>query len=400
MSSQRAVPSIPRIPAIDGLRGIAVLCVILMHCFMSTRTSGLRMLDPIVENVLKLSMPLAVDLFFVISGFLITSILDRTRDADRPLRTFYARRALRIVPLYYAFLLFVALFLSDLPARIVGPPGSMTWEFLFLTNIPAALDPKSVGALYPHFWTLAVEEQFYILWPLVILILPQRFNIRICLALIGLSVVTRLALSLTVSFEAALILTPARSDALAAGSIVGLLYHRNPDFLRTWWKQLMRFAGFGFLAAQAVFILTYAWNVKASFVFSVTVMPFIATVFFAAAVAGLALRQESDGGPRWLLNPVLTSTARYSYGMYAIHVPLITLLYHYGLIVQRDPVAGFDLPYRIYFFILIAGLSYGVGLVTWHLYEKQFLKLTPSYRYSGETEPTQAALPAGAIPVP
>lgn len=158
--------------------------------------------------------------------------------------------------------------------------------------------------------------------------------------------------------------------------------------------------GSGLLVAQAVFILVYVWNVKAGFVFWGTVMPFMATVFFAGTVAGLALKQETGGGPRWLVFPVFTSVARYSYGMYAIHVPLITLLFYKDLIVQQSPVAGFDLPYRIYFFILIAGLSYGVGLVTWHLYEKQFLKLAPSYRYSGKSDPNQAVLPAGVMPVP
>ena len=398
MSSQRAASSIPRIPAIDGLRGIAVLCVVLIHCLMSTRPTGPRTLDPIA--VLALYLPLAVDLFFVISGFLITSILDRTRDADHPLRTFYARRALRIVPLYYGFLLFVVLFMRDLPERIVGSPGSMIWEFLFLTNFPVGLDAKSVGLLYPHFWTLAIEEQFYLFWPLVILLLPRRLNIRICLALIGLSIVTRFALSLTLSREAALILTFARLDALAAGSIIGLLHHRNPDVLRRYCKAAMPFAGFGFLAAQSAFILVYIWNVKAGIAFWATLMPFIATVFFAATVAGLALRHERGGGPQWLLNPVLTSTARYSYGMYAIHVPIIVLLFHYGLIARRVPVAGLDLPYRIYFFILIAGLSYGAGLVTWHLYEKHFLKLAPRYRYSRGTRSAATTIPIDAIPVP
>ena len=400
MNAQRAAPSIPRIPALDGLRGIAILCVILAHCFFATRTNGLRMLDPIVERAVVMFVPPAVDLFLVISGFLITSILDRTRDADHPLRTFYARRALRIIPLYYGFLLFVVLFLGDLPERIIGSPGSMIWEFLFVTNVTFALDPRSVGSLYWHFWTLAIEEQFYVVWPLVILVLPRRFNIRVCLALIGLSVAARFALSLTMTRDAAWILTPGRMDALAAGSMVGLLHHRNPDLLHRWWKRVMWFGGVGSLIAQAAFLLVRAWNEQAWLVLSSTFLPFIATLFFAATVAGLALRQEHGGGPQWLLNPVLTSTARYSYGMYAIHRPLIVLLFYYGLVVRRDPIAGFDLPYRIYFFILIAGLSYGIGLITWHLYEKQFLKLAPRYRYSSQTRLAATPVPVDALPVP
>ena len=399
MSARGQESTIPRVPSIDGLRGIAVLTVILYHCFLSTRTDGLRIIDPMVERAVVLLSPLAVDLFFVISGFLITSILDRTRDAQNPVRTFYARRALRIIPLYYAFLIAVVLFLGDLPQHIVGAPGSMIWEFTFLTNVPVALDVRSVGALFPHFWTLAIEEQFYVLWPIVILMLPQRFHVRICLSLIGIAVVTRFVLGLTVSHEAALFLTLSRFDSLAAGSLVGLLYHRNPEILRAWWKPVLRFAGFALIGFQVAFFGVYVWNVKAGHVFWATAMPFAATVFFAAFVASLALKQQQSDAPKWLLSPVLTSTARYSYGMYALHVPIITLFYYYDLVEQRSPVRGFDLPYRIYFFILIAGLSYGAGLVTWHLYEKQFLKIAPRYRYSRQSKAVPA-FEGAAIPVP
>ena len=107
-----------------------------------------------------------------------------------------------------------------------------------------------------------------------------------------------------------------------------------------------------------------------------------------------------ENNPRWLVSPVLTSVARYSYGMYALHVPIITWLFYKKLVVQRSPVAGFDLPYRIYFFILIAGLSYAVGLISWHLYEKQLLKLAPRYRYSRKAQVSAPTAQVGVMPVP
>lgn len=394
------MPSIPRVPALDGLRAIAICSVILHHSFLATPTSGTRAIDPLIEQGLTMFTPLAVDLFFVISGFLITSILDRTRDSDQPVRTFYARRALRIVPLYYGFLLIVLLFLRNLPERIVGTPASMIPKFLFLTNFEVGLDLNSVGHLFPHFWTLAAEEQFYLLWPLIILILPQRFNIRICFALMVISVVARIALTASVSLHAGIFLTPGRIDSLAAGSIVALLYHRRPESLRSW-KKVMRFAGFGLLGAQAVFVPIYMWNTGAAVLFWASLMPLLATLFFAAAVAGLALKQESGSAPKWLVSRVLKSAARYSYGMYVFHLPIIVLLIHYKLVVQKAPVAGFDLPYRVAFFVFIAGLSYVAGMVSWHLYEKPFLKLSPKYRYPGQ-KPGLASpsLQTGVMPVP
>ena len=400
MTTGNAAPVMTRVPALDGLRAIAMLGVILHHSFLATPTNGVRAIDPLVERGLTMFIPLAVDLFFVISGFLITSILDRTREADHPIRTFYARRAMRIVPLYYGFLLFVVLFLRDLPDQVVGAPGTMTLKFLFLTNIGVALDLNSVGWLFPHFWTLAIEEQFYLLWPLIILVLPQRFNIRVCLGLMMFSIVARAVLAANVSLHAGIFLTPGRIDSLAAGSIVALLYHRRPDSLRRTWSQVMRISGLGLLAAQAIFIPIYIRDAGTAVVFWAGFMPTLATLFFASAVAGLALKQDAGISPRWLVSPLLRSAAKYSYGMYVFHLPIIVLLGHYGLITRQASIAGLDLPYRLAFFFFIAALSYAAGLVSWHLYEKPLLKLSPKYRYSTKAPVAGTSIQGAAIPVP
>jgi peptidoglycan/LPS O-acetylase OafA/YrhL len=400
LSASGPAPAIPRVPALDGLRAIAMLGVILHHSFLATPTTGARSIDPLIERGLTMFIPLAVDLFFVISGFLITSILDRTRDADHPIRTFYARRAMRIIPLYYGFLLFVVVFLRHLPEQTVGSPEEMVRKFLFLTNIEVALDLRSVGWLFPHFWTLAIEEQFYLLWPVIILILPQRFNIRVCIALMVFSIIARIVLTSTVSLHAGIFLTPGRIDSLAAGSIVALLYHRRPEALRGSWRRFMRVSGAALLAAQAIFIPIYIWNADAGSVFWAAFMPTLATLFFASAVAGLALKQELGEAPRSLISRQLKSAARYSYGMYVFHLPIIVLLGHFGFVTRQASIAGFDTPYRIAFFLFIAALSYLAGMASWHLYEKPLLKFSPKYQYSGRTSLTGVSLQRGAIPVP
>ena len=398
MSTQGSGNSLPRIPTLDGLRGIAILVVIMQHIFVWTPLIDAGTFDMMFGRVFVLLAPLSMDLFFVISGYLITSILDRTRDADHPLRTFYLRRALRIVPLYYGFLLVVLVFFRHYPERLIGAPGSMVWEFLFLTNVPVAL--RSVGTFFHHFWTLAVEEQFYVMWPLLMLLLPTRLNVKTCIAVIIGSVILRAILAFTIGTMAGFLLTPGRLDALAAGSVVALIQNRNPALLTAWSKKLMWSGGIACLLGHAtvvvLFMSGFTWLSPKVWV---TVMPFFASVFFAAVVAHLALSPRLDG-PRWLLSPVLRSVARYSYGMYALHVPIGVLMFHHNLIARSAPIAGFHLPYRIYLFILVGGLSYGFGLASWHLYEKQFLKLAPRYRYSGKTQAVESALQGGAIPVP
>ncbi|MGH9422834.1 MAG: acyltransferase family protein, partial [Thermoanaerobaculia bacterium] len=250
-TSQRLSPgasSLPRVPSLDGLRGTAILMVILFHCLLSTPSAGVRRLDRIFGGVVDALAPMAMELFFVISGYLITSILDRTRDADNPLRTFYFRRALRIVPLYYGFLILVLVLLRSLPERFVGAPGSMVWEFSFLTNFALAFHGREgIGGLFPHFWTLAIEEQFYVLWPLLILLQAKRRNIGTCLLVLALSALTRTVLAVSVGMHlfalpfqtsdtiiSIFVLTPAHLDGLAAGGAAAFLQLRKPELTQRW----------------------------------------------------------------------------------------------------------------------------------------------------------------------
>jgi peptidoglycan/LPS O-acetylase OafA/YrhL len=199
---------------------------------------------------------------------------------------------------------------------------------------------------------------------------------------------------------AGLFLTPGRLDGLAAGALVAFMQPRMSQLLRTLARKATWIAGGGLVLVYGVVTLLYfSGRKELGIPIWITLVPFFASICFAAVVARLAMNAE-DKNPRWLVSPVLTSVARYSYGMYALHVPIITWLFYQKLIVQRFPVAGFDLPYRIYFFILIAGLSYAVGLISWHLYEKQLLKLAPRYRYSRKAQVPTPTAQVGVMPVP
>src|SRR5919106_250426 len=174
------------IPALDGLRGIAVILVMLHHFALY----GTKPVSLFVDKALKavlLSGWIGVDLFFVLSGFLITGILIDSKGGTRYFRTFYARRFLRIFPLYYGFLL---AFLVLVP--LLHPVGSaftallteQGWYWTYLINWKIGLTGWPEYYILGHFWTLAVEEQFSVFWPLVVFFSGRKTLLRTCCLLL------------------------------------------------------------------------------------------------------------------------------------------------------------------------------------------------------------------------
>src|SRR5262249_2000493 len=131
-----------------------------------------------------------VDLFFVLSGFLITGILLRSRSAPRQLRNFYARRALRILPLYYLAILLV---FAALPVLGICPPTPVAGQapyWFYAANFFSQWAPIDCLRI-DHFWSLAVEEQYYLFWPFVVAWSDRRTLMRLCVGLYFLSLVFR-----------------------------------------------------------------------------------------------------------------------------------------------------------------------------------------------------------------
>ena len=166
------------IPEFDGLRALAAIAVVLGHSALE--------LSWIREARLHV---IAVRLFFVLSGFLITSILlgmkgrveERHSNVGSELKTFYIRRALRIFPPYFAFLFFF-LAIGNVFVR-----NTFLWHAAYLSNVYAAF-VRPLESPVAHFWTLAVEEQFYLVWPLLLLCVPRRWLSRVLLAAVAFAV--------------------------------------------------------------------------------------------------------------------------------------------------------------------------------------------------------------------
>jgi len=190
-----------RIPQLDGLRGIAVLMVFVYHAFHVNHAAR------------------GVDLFFVLSGYLITGILIRSKEAQ-PVGSyfgkFYLRRAKRILPAYLGFLVFLTL------AFTVPWHKVWYWYAFFGANIAAAFGKTPINSMDP-LWSLAVEEQFYFLWPLVVLLCSRKTLRNIALGIIVLSPILRAVCTPFASdFSVIYCLTPFRVDMLACGAFIAV----------------------------------------------------------------------------------------------------------------------------------------------------------------------------------
>ncbi|HEY0192356.1 MAG TPA: acyltransferase, partial [Kofleriaceae bacterium] len=301
-------------PALDGVRGLAVVLVMLHNLtILEARDSLAAKLWVFVTD----AGWVGVQLFFVLSGVLITGILLDERGQPRSFRDFYVRRVLRIFPLYYLvlFVRFAILprFLPDTAAPFEVAIGF--WLYLSnWTELP-------LGAIngFGHFWSLAVEEQFYLAWPLVVLRLGARGVARVCFGLIALSAAARIAIwALDVNPHWLYMSTVARADALAFGALVAIAL--RDDRARGW---LVRFHRQVAAAAGVVMIaiVAQAHGLSRFNLFVETVGYSMLAILFAIGISRIAL-DESRRRPRWAMNRALRAAGKYSYAAYVFH-PLV-----------------------------------------------------------------------------
>jgi peptidoglycan/LPS O-acetylase OafA/YrhL len=363
-----------RYATLDGVRGLAILMVIL-HNFAVADSP----LPGIAGRLLYACIGggwIGVTLFFALSGFLITGILLDTQHERGHFRRFYLRRTLRITPLYYGVLLvaFVVLPLAGAaPALVQVDMPHQFWLWTYLSNwvMPFGIVDHS----FPHFWSLAVEEQFYLLWPLLTWRRSPPTVLRWGLALAALALVVRVGLLLSGgTLELAYFWTPCRMDALALGGSAAAAL-RMPG-LAAWVtarrRQLLGAAGVVFIAC----VLGFHGLPRAEFGI-LTLGYSLLAVSFSSLVLGLAcadLAGDVHPGLRFWRSAPLRVLARYSYGMYIIHKPLhdfvaAPLFRSLGADVLRSPAAN-----AAYF---VAGLAASVTLaaLSYHLFEQRFLAL-------------------------
>jgi peptidoglycan/LPS O-acetylase OafA/YrhL len=390
-----------RSPALDGVRGLAISLVLTHHSVIWSGIDNGVSIDWRVRRFAN-SLWLGVDLFFVLSGFLITAILYEAKGSDRYFRSFYGRRALRILPLYYGFLVFFVLIARQwLPAESANHLAeTQGWYWLFLSNVQVALagwqEPLHLG----HLWSLSVEEQFYLLWPFAVWLLTRGALLRLAAICFAFALIVRVLKPFDLTPLGAYVLLPTRMDALAAGAFVALLTRGAtsdaPDF-----KVLLRFAVLILVACGA----GLAWIYVAHHGLP-ELQPMVNTVGFsliaagcAALIAILVMTPDRNRLHRLFTARPLVTLGRYSYGLYVVHVPIILFLMNGGLdakLFQR--VHGSTLPGVAVFFAVVLALSLGIAVLSFHLIEAPMLALKRYLPYRGSPRPMRDHSSAVSLP--
>jgi len=333
---------------------------------------------------------MGVDLFFVLSGFLITGILYDTKRSEHYFRQFYVRRILRIFPLYYAALV---LFLVILPwphnlesvARELR--GDAVWYWTYLYNIKVAATGFGPASALGHFWSLAVEEQFYLVWPIVVLWLGRRHLIATCVVAVVGALACRLALSSTGYVVLPDVWTPARMDALAAGAFIAVM-SRSPGGLavmRSWARAIA-------VAAAFPLAVLLRYNVALA-----TISHTLIALLFGAILVLSITASPLSRGVRIMASPFLRFFGRYSYALYVFHHPL--LWFKPAFSMRSVPtIFGSQLPGYLLWLVILVGASVAVALVSWHLVEKPFLKMKRFFPYhSTDVAATTGPLASGNL---
>ncbi len=321
-------------PQLDGVRGIAILAVLLSHAaaIIGGIQNGARQ-----QKILDWLTPGwgGVDLFFALSGFLITGILLRGRRSETYFKPFYARRALRIFPIYYLVLFGSLLLCTQIPALATQMPTSDAHLpasvlqrfsfFIYLQNFPVFWPGLALGltGLWGPYWSLAVEEQFYFVWPALVRYLRISSLYWLSIGIVLLGPLTRTLVARHTGETLGLLQFPlSRLDGLFAGAALALYRECKGKPPAKLWAALWFVLGCSILAYIAVFhrveLVSPGYYINR----------FGISGFVLISVGLIAATQHEIPGYRQLMTAApLRAFGRYSYGIYVYHAAIF-LLFH------------------------------------------------------------------------
>jgi peptidoglycan/LPS O-acetylase OafA/YrhL len=327
-----------RIDQLDGLRALAFTAVFLHHAAHA----------PLLW--------MGVDLFFVLSGFLITRNLISLREqctTGRALGVFFYRRLLRIIPPYYVALAAIGLYHGF-------PDGSAPWYWTFTSNIRDAQHGAHESALNT-LWSIGVEEQFYILWPWLVLLVPRR---RLAAAFAFVVVLAPLirAAATGVSLDAVYRLMPCRMDLLAMGALLALIDRDDVTWIARHRRHFLGAAALAFLAFVALSVAVPTFRTRNNtLLFNVAGFT-LAGVFFSGLLAYVRATRGGLVGAV-LLHPALRYLGKISYMAYLTHMLAIDLVRDLaGLSGSKAAPLSF-------------ALTVGIASASWYLLEQPLLRL-------------------------
>lgn len=344
---------------LDGVRAIAALMVMVFHFFNNIQTTS-----PILILIKKFAFigQTGVSLFFVLSGFLITRILINSKKSDHFFLNFYIRRALRIFPLYYLFLVIFYFLLPVLDNTNIVPFGQQIYFWVYLQNIAMTFRWGEVGP--QHFWSLAVEEHFYFFWPFLIYYLNVK---RIKIAIWMIILIAFLVRLFMVSHHIEVFyFTLSRMDELAVGALLAL-WELKGKLQESESKKFIWL--FGLILIPTFILWYFTSGMKIDLI---QIVKFILLAFCYFCFIGFAITCKANHWMKKILQQkFLLYSGKISYGLYVYH-PLCFLIvnkYFKSSSIIIDFITSFIFCY------VIASLSY-------YLFESLFLSFKKKFSYN------------------
>lgn len=362
---------------LDGIRGYAIITVMLYHFtqqFQHMAQSALTSTEWIFARTFE-GMWLGVDLFFVMSGFLITNILLGTVGQDGYYKNFYVRRFLRIFPLYYAVLLMLMVVAPMLSASLMEQTQPLRDDAIyFLTytinwRIAYLGDFREISAGY--MWSLAVEEQFYMVWPLIVAAF-HRHLAKVCFTLVGVGLLAKIYL-----FNAGLegpsiyAATLTHMDGLLLGAGFASLYRKNNQKVPLIAADIIKILALISVVGMSVLILKNGHLAFYEGLNPVVGVTAFSLIFLALLIYALESPQQGVAYSLFTIRPIMFC-GKLCYGLYLLHHPI-------GVLVEKvlfGKLAGYS---PLLSAVAVSAVSLVVSLIvaylSFHLFEKHFLGL-------------------------
>ena len=383
------------LPVLDGVRGLAIVSVLILHFFANITATNTA--EKVVAKLASYGGE-GVTLFFVLSGFLISSILLASKSQPFFFKNFYMRRVLRIFPLYYGTLIVGLLLLPSawLPESMATTREHQAWLWTYGTNFYVAWQGKWEALPYfSHFWSLAVEEHFYFVWPLLVFYLREKTLVRVALGVMAFALFLRLGLIAAGLGEMpGYVLTPTRADGLCFGGLLavkarqpeGLAALRRPLFFAAVGTAVYAVLGYAVVSAVPALKLYYIELRQTGVVLTLGGMLVWALTSPASA---LQVRFFDNRVMRWF--------GKYSYGLYVFHVMVSWHVIHEKYEDKLTEALGSHSLAVLAHASGSLAVSMAVAWLSFHLFEKHFLKLKVRFETKHGAAPAQKAAQASEV---